>query len=111
MTPPAPDRGHCKRARVMIGPDIDKSGVAPDIVNAIRIGPRHLGGGKIMSAHLPRLFRRKPLLAGVIVIADEFFLLGIHRDHGTAVRPISFHGNIDVPELPLTVPMSFPLLP
>src|SRR5260370_28571003 len=99
MPPPGPDRGHCKRARVMIGPDVDKSGVAPDIVNAIRIGPRYLGGGKIMSAHLPRLFRRKPLLAGVIVIADAAFLLTIHRDHGTARRQISFHGRIDVAEL------------
>src|SRR5260370_15124308 len=110
MTPPAPDRGHCKRARVMIGPDIDKSGVAPDIVNAIRIGPRHLGGGKIMSAHLPRRFRRKPLLAGVIVIADEFFLLGIHREHATAVRPLSFHGNIDVAEPRVTAGIVLPLL-
>src|SRR5260370_33653078 len=93
MTPPAPDRGHCKRARVMIGPDIDKSGVAPDIVNAIRIGPRHLGGGKIMSAHLPRRFRRKPLLAGVIVFAVVLFLLGVHRDPGAAAHPISIYAN------------------
>jgi len=42
IAPPAPDGCHRKRARVMIGPDIDKSTVAPDIVNAIRIGPRYL---------------------------------------------------------------------
>src|SRR5258707_10320628 len=110
MTPPAPDRGHCKRARVMIGPDIDKSGVAPDIANAIRIGPRHLGGGKIMSAHLPRRFRRKPRVTGVIAIAAGFFLLGIHRDPGTDVLPISFHGTIGVAELSVTAAMLLPLL-
>src|SRR5208283_1430447 len=94
----------------MIRPKIDKSAVAPDIVNAIRIGPRPLGGGEIMSAHLPRLFRRKPLLACVGVIADEFFLFGIHRDHGTALLQEVFHGSIDMAELRVAVGMVLPFL-
>ena len=52
MTPPAPDRRHRKRARVMVGADIDKAGVAPDVVNAKRIGSWHLGRGKV-SARAP----------------------------------------------------------
>ena len=39
--PPAADRGHRERARVVIRPDVDKPGVAPDVVNAIGIGPRY----------------------------------------------------------------------
>jgi hypothetical protein len=35
MTPPAPNRGHGKGAGVMIGSDIDETGVAPNIVNAM----------------------------------------------------------------------------
>ena len=77
LAPPSPDGGHRKRSRVVIGPHIDKPGVAPNVVDAIGIGTRHVGRGKIVPANLPRLFRWKPLLAGVIVVADEFFLLGI----------------------------------
>src|SRR5205823_13842187 len=87
----------------MIGPDIDKSAVPPDIINAIRIGPRHVGTGKIVPLYLLRLFRRKPLLASIMVITNEFFLLGIHRDHGIAVRQPSFPRSIDVAELRVTV--------
>ena len=59
----------------MIGPDIHEAGVAPDIVNAIGIGPGHGGPGKVMPLHLPRLFLRAPLLADIGVIADELFPL------------------------------------
>ena len=38
IAPPAADRGDGKRARVVVGSDIDKSGVAPDVVDAIGIG-------------------------------------------------------------------------
>src|SRR5205823_12908026 len=94
----------------MIGPDIDKSGVAPDIVNAIRISPRHLGRGKVVSLYLQRLFRGKPLLAGVFVIADQFFLLGIDRDYRMAPRQTLFHGVADVTELCVTVGVILALL-
>jgi hypothetical protein len=52
----------------VIGPDIDKPGVAPDVVDAIGIGTRHVGRGKIVPANLPRLFRWKPLPAGIMVV-------------------------------------------
>ena len=66
--------------------------------------------GKIVSANLHRRFRGKPLPPGVLVVADEFFLLGIHRDHGAALRQASFHRGIDVPELRIAVRMVSPLL-
>src|SRR6266849_10315241 len=110
LVPPSPDGRHRKRSRVVIGPDIDKPGVAPDVVDAIGIGTRHVGRGKIVPANLPWLFRWKPLLAGVIVVADEFFLLGVHRDHRAALRQASFHRGIDVPKLRVAVRMVPPLL-
>ena len=110
LAPPSPDGRHRKRSRVVIRPDIDEPGVAPDVVDAIGIGTRHVGRGKIMPTNLPRLFRGKPLLASVIVVADEFFLLRIHRDHGAALRQASFHRGIDVPKLRVAVRMVSPLL-
>ncbi len=103
MAPPAPDGRHGKRARVVIRPDIDKPGVAPDIVDAIGIGPRHVGRGKVVPAHRPRLFRGPPLLAGVRVVADEFLLLGIHRDHRAALGQAAFHAGRDVAKLRVAV--------
>jgi hypothetical protein len=61
----------------MIGPDIDEAAVTPDIVNAIGISPGHVGPGKVMLLYLARLFRRAPLLADIVVIANQFFLFGI----------------------------------
>src|SRR5436305_7351279 len=110
LTPPATDGGHGKRPRIMIGSDIDKSAVPPDIINAIRIGPRHFGTGKIVPLYLLRLFRWKPLLASIVVITNELFLRGIARYHGTAVRQPSFHRSIDVAELRVTVWMILSLL-
>src|SRR5208283_1949652 len=110
MAPPSPDGRHRKRSGVVIGSHIDKPGVAPDVVDAIGIGTRYVGRGKIVPANLPRLFRWKPLLAGVIVVAEEFFLLGIHRDHWAVLRQGSFHRGIDVPKLRVAVRMVPPLL-
>src|SRR5450759_1821527 len=39
VTPPAPDRRHGKRARVVIGAEIDESRVPPEVVDAVWIGP------------------------------------------------------------------------
>jgi hypothetical protein len=94
----------------MIGPDIHEAGVAPDIVNAIGIGPGHGGPGKVMPLHLPRLFLRAPLLADIGVIADELFPLGIDRNHRPAARQISFQGSLDVAKLRVAIGMVLPLL-
>jgi hypothetical protein len=75
MAPPAADRGHRKGAGVVIGADIDKPGVAPNVIDAIRIRPRHVSRGKVVTAHLRRLFRGTPLLAGVPIVANELLLI------------------------------------
>src|SRR5215469_3957738 len=71
MAPPAPNGGHGKGAGVMISPDIDEPGVAPDVVNAVRIGARHVGLRIVMPAHCAWLLRR--MLAAIVVISDERF--------------------------------------
>ena len=43
LAPPPPDGRHRKRSGVVIGPDIDKPRVAPDVVDAIGIGTSGVG--------------------------------------------------------------------
>src|SRR6202041_2366056 len=81
MAPPSPNRGYGEGAGVMISPDIHERGVAPDIVDAVGIRAGHIGVGKVMPAHLFRLLGRKPLLAVIVVVADELVSrpAGFHR--------------------------------
>jgi len=81
--PPAPDGSHGERTGVVIGADVHKPSVATEIVNPIGVGPRNGRLGKIMSIDLHRGPRFMPRLAFVLVVAEEFLLLGIHGDHGT----------------------------
>src|SRR5213593_1760371 len=110
MAPPSPNGRNGKRSSVMIGSDIDKTGVAANVVNAIWISTRNLGPWKVVTANLNGVFCRKPLLASVVVIADEFFLLGIYRNHRTSLGQACFHCGIDVPKLRVAVRMASPLL-
>ena len=61
----------------MISPDIHEPGVVPDIVDTVGIRAGHIGVGKVMPVHLFRLLGRKPLLAAIVVVADEFFFFCI----------------------------------
>src|SRR5208283_807006 len=42
-TPPPPNGGHGKFGGVMVGPHVDKTRVASEVVDAIGIGTRHFG--------------------------------------------------------------------
>src|SRR5205809_3565462 len=103
LTPPASDGGHGEGSGVMIGPDVDKPEVTPDIVNTVGIGPRYSGCGKVMPTNLPRLSGGKPLLASIGVIAEQFFLLGIDRDHRTTPSQPALHFGTDLTELRVAV--------
>ena len=109
VPPPAANRRDRERTRVVIGPDIDDPGVAPDVVDAIRIRSRHVGRRKIMRAHRPGLLCGTPWLAGIGQVADELFLLRIDRDHRTSLAEASFHRGVDVPKLRVAVRMVAPL--
>ena len=109
MTPQAADRRDGERARVVVRPDIHKARVASDVIDAIGVGPWHVGGRKIMRTYPPRLFRGTPLLAGIVEVADELLLLRIHGDHRAAVPEAAFHRGVDVPKLRIPVRMVPPL--
>ncbi len=42
LLPPTPDRGDCKLAGVMVGTDIDETGVVAQVVNPIGVGTRDI---------------------------------------------------------------------
>src|SRR5712692_6475473 len=63
VTPPPPDRGDRKFARVVIRPQIDEALVASDVVNANRKDARDLRRGKVVASHVLRLVGGPPLLA------------------------------------------------
>lgn len=56
-----------------------------------------------MTLNVLGLFGRKPLLAGIAVVADEFFLFGVHRNHGKTLRQAFFDRCIDVLELRIAI--------
>ena len=56
-----------------------------------------------MPADLDGLFGRKPLLARIIVVADEFLFLGVHRNHRPSRRQGFFNAGVDMAELRIPV--------
>ena len=58
--PPTADGGHRKCAGVMVGSYIDESGVAPNVVNTVRIGTGNFGARKVVTLYRNRLFCRAP---------------------------------------------------
>ena len=61
----------------MIGSYVDKTGIASDVVNTIRIGTGYFGVGEVVTLHELRLFRGEPLLAGIMVVSDDLLFLAI----------------------------------
>jgi len=78
VPPPSPDRRHGESPSVMVGAHIDEPYIAPHVVDPIGIGTGNLRLGKIMTLDFERLFFWEPLLAGIVVVAHQFFLFRVH---------------------------------
>src|SRR5580658_3906667 len=63
-----------------------------------------------MSVNLVRCPRFAPLTARILVIADQFLLLGVHGNDRLASPQSVFDGTIDMPELRVAVGMILPFL-
>ena len=94
---------HGEFPSVMIGSHIDKTGIASDVVNSVGVGARHFRVGEIVTLNFDRLFCRKPLLTGIVVVAYQFFLFCVHRNDRRALRHAFFNGGIDVPKLRIAI--------
>ena len=80
--PPAANRGHRERPRVMVGADIDEARVARR-GRRCRTDRRAARSGREVVDLAPAAgdLYGPPLPARVLVVADEFLLLGVDRDH------------------------------
>jgi hypothetical protein len=105
VAPPSANRCHGKSPGVVVGSYIDKADIASHIVDAIGIGAGNFRGGKVVPLDLDRLFCRKPLPPGIVVVADEFLLLCVHRNHGNPLDQRCLHLFADVPKLRIAVGM------
>ncbi len=101
--PPSANGGHGKSAGVMVGSHIDKTGVASDVVNTIRIGARNGGAGEVVTLDLAGLFCRQLLPTGIVVVSYEFFLLGVYRNHRAALVQAFLHRGVNVPKLRVAI--------
>ena len=108
--PPTADRRHRKRARVVVRARVDETGVAPQVVNPIGISARNLGSWKIMPVDLLRRPCLAPLAALILIVADQFLLLRVHRNDRFAYPQRLFDGAVDISELRVAVGMIAPLL-
>ena len=77
-TPPSPNRSNRERASVVVRPHVNESAVPSHIVDAVRIGTRHSGTGKVVAIDFLRRLALAPLSALILVIADRFLLFRVH---------------------------------
>ena len=103
--PPPSNRCHGKSPGVMVGSHIDEARVAPDVVDAIRIGTRDIRAGKIVTVHLERILRATPLSPRIDVIANQFLLFRVHGNHRSSLAQRRFDLLIDVAELGVAIRM------
>ena len=101
--PPAPNGGHRKGTGVMVGSHVDKTGVASNVINAIGIGAGNLRTGKIVTLNRPGLLCRTPLLAGIVVVANEFLLFRVDRNDRDTLPQASFDRDVDVAKLRVAI--------
>ena len=106
--PPTANGGHGEGARVMVSADVHKAGVAPEVIDAVGKARGTSGLGKSCPLTWMGLFGGQPLLAGIIVVADEFFLLGVHRNDRPSCRQGSFNAGVDMAELRIPVGVAAP---
>ena len=91
----------------MVDPHAHPALVALEIIHAVRDGfAAGLAVGRdheVMHAHAVGGARGTPRPAAILEVADEFLLLGVHRDRRLLLRLLPAHGLGDVPELGITI--------
>src|ERR1035437_2358188 len=104
-TPPSSYGCDRECSRVMVRAHVHESGVARQIVDAIRISAGNIGRRKVVPVYFDRFLCGKPLLAAIIVVSEQFLLLGVHRYYRHPRRQGSLHLGVDMTELRIAVGM------
>ncbi len=108
--PPTANGCDGESAGVMVGPHVHESRVAVHVVNAIGVRAGHVGTGKIVTVHLDGLLGGQPLPAAVVVVSQQFLLLGVHGNDGRRLGQGPLDLRVDVAELRVAVGMVLALL-
>jgi len=90
----------------VIDVDADTTGVRADIVDATGNGLAELLVDEVMHIDVDRAALRLIIATRVLVFADQFFLLGVDRDHRLAGGLIRLGLRVDVLELRVPIGMA-----
>src|SRR5713226_7035379 len=103
--PPPSDAFHGKLGGLMVNAHIDKPAVMDQIIDAIRNRFPVCEGAVIIDIHRRLLPFGLPFSPVVLEIANHFFLLPIHRNHGQARCFKGFSCAIDLLKLGVSIGM------
>ena len=104
-SPPAANGRDGESTGVVVRPHVHESRVAVHVIDPVRVGAGDVGTGKIVTVHLERLLRGPPLPAAVVVVSQQFLLLGVHGDDGRPLGQSPLDLRVDMAELRVAVGM------
>src|SRR5208283_5277176 len=103
---PAPDGVDREFGGVVIYADADATGVRADVIDAVGNGLAEFLVDEVMHIDVDWSALRPIIAAGVLVFADQFFLLGVDRDHRLTGSLMRFNLRVDVLELRVAIGMA-----
>ena len=106
VSPPPPQRLDGELGRVMIDAHAHPAGVGRQVVHPVGDRLAQLRVQEIMDADLFGATLGLPLPSAVLEVADQFLLLGVHRDDRLAPPLIRLDPSVDVLELGVAVGMA-----
>src|ERR1700686_1412526 len=108
--PPSANRRHREGACVVVNSYRHEARVSAQIVDAVRIRPRHGWSRKVVHIDPLRRLCLSPLLALVLVVAEDLLLLRVDRDHRPLRGQRFAHLFVDVLKLSIAIWMAAPLV-
>ena len=101
--PPTADGVDREAGGVVVDTDTDPAFVAAQVIDSI--GDRLALGGddEVVHLHTLRLSLRSPLAPRILEVADQLFLLRVHRDDRVSLRLMVAHLIIEVGELGIPI--------
>ncbi len=89
----------------MVDANVDPARIVDQVVDAIGAGFAQLGNHEVIHPHRLGLALGLPFASGILEIAHQFLLLGIHRNGWFSGGDLLLHTLVDMPELGISVDM------
>jgi len=101
--PPSPDSPHGETGRVVVDADAHPARVAGEVVHPVGDGLAVLLDDEVVNLDRLGAAFGPPLSAGILEVADEFLLLGVHGDDRLPLALKRQDRSVDVPKLRIPV--------